>query len=79
MFQNHKDKRGEPVRPQAEQLPILFPSDFSAAVRAWSVVDGDEEHVCAQGETDISRKLTNPHRALQTTRQSNIRTTTLIF
>ena len=39
----------------------------------------DEKHVCAWGETDISRKLANPHRALWTTRQSNICTTTLIF
>ena len=29
--------------------------------------------------TDISRKLANPHRALRTTRQSNTRTTALIF
>ena len=40
---------------------------------------GDEERACARGETDISRKLANPHRALRTTRQSNIRTTALIF
>ena len=39
----------------------------------------DEERACAQGETDISRKLANPHRALRTTRQSNIRTTALIL
>ena len=39
----------------------------------------DEERACAWGETDISRKLANPHRALRTTRQSNICTTTLIF
>ena len=30
----------------------------------------DEERACAWGETGISRKLANQHRALQTTRQS---------
>ena len=39
----------------------------------------DEERASAHGETDISRKLANPHRALRTTRQSNTRTTALIF
>ena len=39
----------------------------------------DEERASAQGKTNISRKLANPHRALRTTRQSNTRTTALIF
>ena len=47
----------------------------------WSshVQYSDEERACARGKTNISRKLANPHRALRTTRQSNTRTTTLIF
>ena len=40
---------------------------------------GDEERASARGKTDISRMLANPHRALRTTRQSNTRTTALIF
>ena len=49
------------------------------AVEGANLDADDEEHACARGKTDIFRKLANPHRALQTTRQSNTRTTALIF
>ena len=46
---------------------------FAAHIKI-SSMDGsgaiDEERAGARGETNISRKLTNPHRALRTTRQS---------
>ena len=44
-----------------------------------STAADDEECASARGKTDISRMLANPHRALRTTRQSDTRTTALIF
>ena len=63
----------ETVPEMAEQTPALLELGnlgLAQPQHEFSSFSADEKHACAWGETNISRKLTNPHRALQTTRQS---------